>query len=93
MAHDYAGQKLWEAVHQLVGDGSIHARLEWAASYLVPLKPDEDLPEGQCKEFKDVMYKLTPLGNEGPIRKMSSEEAGKVAERILSIYAAIHGGI
>jgi hypothetical protein len=101
LTYHYSREKFWQAVHVLVGDGSIQERLAGAAMYLTRLHgPDEDLPEGQREEFRAVMNELTKekaIGDEGNIqattRKLSSEDGAKLAKRILNIYTELHGGI
>jgi hypothetical protein len=58
------------------------------------------LPETLQTEFADVLRDLTKEkahGDEGAIaattEKLSDEQAGKLAGRIVSIYAKIRGGI
>jgi hypothetical protein len=99
MAHDYAREKFWQAVHGLVGSGSIEERLASAAMILIRLdRPVEDLPESVREEFQAVLHELTKetaTGNEGNIaattRKLSSEDGSDLAHRIFSIYTKLHG--
>lgn len=99
--YDYAREKLWQAIHSLVGEGSIQERLAGAAMVLTRLhRPDEDLPEHLREDFKAVMHALTKepaVGNEGTItattRKLTAEEGRDLAGKILSIYINLRGGI
>jgi hypothetical protein len=99
--YDYAREKLWQAIHGLVSYGSIQERLSSAAMILTRLhRPDEDLPEELREDFKAVMHALTKeeaVGNEGTInattRKLTAEQGGELAEKILSIYINLRGGI
>lgn len=98
--YHYPREKFWQAVHVLAtSDRSIQERLAGAALYLIRLSP-EDMPEEQREEFKAVIQELTkeqPLGDEGSIEatahKMTTEQGRTIADRILSIYTTLHGGI
>jgi hypothetical protein len=61
---------------------------------------DEALSEEQHAKLHAIRQELTNVqasGSEGKIqattRTLSSEQAGKLAERILGLYTAIKGGI
>jgi ferric-dicitrate binding protein FerR (iron transport regulator) len=93
-------EKLWQAIDTLVGDGSIHQRLEYAAEYLIRLRPAE-IPARERDDFADVMKALAEHPAEIPgegqirasVRKLTGEEAGAIGRKILSIYISLHGGI
>ena len=72
------------------GDGSIQSRLAGAALYLIRLRP-EDLPEELRHEFESVSYerKRKTLGVEDNMRKLTSEEGTRLADRILSLYTKL----
>lgn len=99
--YDYAREKFWQAIHSLISYGSIQERLASAAMILTRLhRPDEDLPEHLRDEFKTLMHELTKepaVGDEGTInattRKLTAEQGGKLAEKILRIYTKLRGGI
>lgn len=100
MSIDYAKEKLWQAVHDLAtSDLSIQDRLASAAMYLIRLGPS-DFPERLREEFDAVWRDITrqePVADEGTIaattRRLTSEQGARIAERILHIYAELHGGI
>jgi len=95
-------KKLWEAVHVLVtSDRTIQERLAGAAISLIQLiGPDPTWSEAHGAELQALRQELTSVeasGSEGRIqattRTLSSEQASKLAERILGLYTAVKGGI
>jgi hypothetical protein len=92
----YLKQKLFQALHDLVGAGDIDKRLTHAGNYLVHL-PESDIPKEYRAEFaaiKEIMF-TTPLSNEqGYVpRQLSEEDAAKLARRILSLFTDVMGGL
>jgi hypothetical protein len=100
LVHRLRKEKFWQAVHSLAtGDDSIQQRLAAGALVLIRLEPG-DLPQKLRQEFDAVRHELTKENAEGDegtiaatIRKLTPEEASKIAERILHIYTELHGGI
>jgi hypothetical protein len=100
MPLDYPREQCWRAVHTLVtGNGRIQERLQSAALCIHALRP-RDFPESLCNEFEDLRRELTrekPIGDEGAlaatIRNLSDQHAANFAERILSLYTHLRGGI
>jgi hypothetical protein len=98
---DYAREKLWQAIHVLVtSESSLQERLASAAIYLIRLQAKDDFPEEYQAAFEFIVDSLThepAVGDEGKIqattRKMTDIEARQVAERILSLYTQLKGGI
>ena len=96
-------EKLWVAIQVLVtGGGRIQERLESAAIGLVGiyLPSESDLPKKYQEALKSIIQDLTKepaKGDEGSIKattcKMNDQEAKQVAERILSLYGRLEGGI
>ena len=98
----YAKQVSFEAVNSLAtGSGRIQKRLEYAGTYLTKLhRASEDLPAEHRDEFRDLFRELTSepaIADEGSIAattsKLTDEQCSKLAERILSIYTDIMGGL
>jgi hypothetical protein len=92
----YLKQKLFQALHDLVGSGDLNMRLTYAGTYLVPLQVD-DIPEeyrGEFAEIKAILF-ATPLSNkEGYVpRELSNEDGAELARRILSLFTAVMGGL
>jgi hypothetical protein len=94
--HDYAKEKLWQALDSLVGAGDIQLRLTYAAEYLMRLQP-RDLPSDKRAEFEELIatFTKTPLSDNAGVtaRLVSSEDGTKLARQILSLYIDIRGGI
>jgi hypothetical protein len=96
----YVRQRFWQALQSLVGSGSIQYRLEGAANALIYLRSDE-LPECVRSEFEAILHALTkyPAEREGEgsigasTRKLTPKNRAKIADRILSIYIDMYGGL
>jgi hypothetical protein len=97
----YAKQVFWEAVGTLIGPGDIQQRLANASGALggyglVKLSGSvhNDLPEEHQDEFSAIWQELHKDGTLAETtRKLSSEEASKLAKRIFDIYTDIMGGL
>ena len=93
----YAKQKLYEAVHALVGRDEIQRRLTFATVPMIHLQ-DRDIPETIKVEFEAVKRALlrTPLADpqRGYLpRQISDEEAELLAQRILGLLTEVMGGL
>ena len=95
--HGYSQEKPWEAVHSLVGDGSIGDRLGYARDTLLRLRPEQDFPDHLRGKFVALMadldkraasysYRTTRINTRPP-------NSGRMAETILSLYTQLRGGI
>ncbi|MGH9321461.1 MAG: hypothetical protein ACRD3V_16445, partial [Vicinamibacteria bacterium] len=92
----YAWQKTYEAIRMLVGEGSIKKRLEYAASGLLWVDP-EDLPnEESRRRFVGIKRSLTkdkPDPDEGSIHAtisgMSEQQAEELAQEILTLFMEV----
>jgi len=98
----YAKQAFFEAVSSLAtSPDRIQTRLAYAGLKLSKLyRPKEDLPPEHLEEFLALMQELTSqpaIGDGSPIQattsKLTDEQCKKLAERILSIYTDIMGGL
>lgn len=97
----YGREKFYQAIDALAASAApIQKRLVLAATFLIRLKPEEDLPETLHEEFHAVWHELTreqAVGNEGNLeattRKLTDEDASKLAERIFGMYVELRGGI
>jgi hypothetical protein len=92
----YLKQKLFQAMHDLVGAGDIDKRLTHAGNYLVHLQ-EADIPKEHRAEvaaIKEIMF-TTPLSSEhGCVpRQLSDEDGAKLARRILSLFTDVMGGL
>jgi hypothetical protein len=92
----YLKQKLFQALHELVGAGDINKRLTHAGNYLLHLR-EVDIPKEHRAEvaaIKEIMF-TTPLSSEqGHMqRQISDEDGAKLAQRILSVFTAVMGGL
>ena len=96
MSERHFKQKLYEAVHSLIGDGTLNMRLTYAAVYLVHLR-DEDVPERYKDEFGDTKGALTrqPLSTTSDYtpRELSDLEADRLSKSILSMFVSVSGGL
>jgi hypothetical protein len=90
----YAKQVLWEAVGALAASpASLEKRLESANACLSKLhRIDEDLPEEHREEFRAIMAELPSRGDAVP-RHLTDEKSRELANRIVSIYTDILGGL
>jgi hypothetical protein len=92
----YLKQKLFQALHDLVGAGDLDQRLTHAGNYLAHVQ-DHEIPEEHRKELgeiKAVMF-ATPLSSERGYnpRHISTEDGTKLAHRILELYTKVMGGL
>ena len=90
----YLKQKLFQALHDLVGDGDLDQRLTRAGNYLAHVQHHE-VPEEHRKELgeiKAIMF-ATPLSSENSPREISTEDGTKLAHRILELYTKVMGGL
>lgn len=94
MSISYGWEKLHKAILTLASSNSdIHERLIYAWDNLIPLVPDEDLPEEIQDEFISLKVEATATkadAGEGTliasVRAMSTTRAGEIAERLVSMY-------
>jgi hypothetical protein len=92
----YLKQKLFQALHDLVGAGDLDQRLTHAGNYLAHVQ-DHEIPEVHRKglgEIKAIMF-ATPLSSERgySARQISTEDGTKLAHRILELYTKVMGGL
>ena len=92
----YLKQKLFQALHDLVGAGDLDQRLTHAGNYLAHVQ-DHEVPEEHRKELgeiKAIMF-ATPLSSERGYspREISTEDGTKLAHRILELYTKVMGGL
>jgi hypothetical protein len=92
----YLKQKLFQALHDLVAAGDIDGRLTHASNYLVHFQ-EPDIPKeyrAEVAAIKKIMF-IMPLSSEqGDVpRQISDENGAKLAQRILSLFTAVMGGL
>jgi hypothetical protein len=92
----YLKQKLFQALHDLVGAGDLNQRLTHAGNYLAHVQ-DHEIPEEhreELGEIKAIMF-ATPLSSERGYspRQISTEDGTKLAHRILELYTKVMGGL
>jgi hypothetical protein len=92
----YFKQKLFQALHDLVGAGDLDQRLIHAGNYLAHVQ-DHEIPEEhreELREIKGIMF-ATPLSSERgySARQFSTEDGTKLAHRILELYTRVMGGL
>jgi hypothetical protein len=92
----YLKQKLFQALHDLVGAGALNQRLTHARNHSASAQ-DHEIPEEHRKELgeiKAVMF-ATPLSSERGYnpRHISTEDGTKLAHRILELYTKVMGGL
>jgi hypothetical protein len=92
----YLKQKLFQALHDLVGAGDLDQRLTHAGNYLAHVQ-DYEIPEEhreELGEIKAIMF-ATPLSSERSYspRQISMEDGTKLAHRILELYTKVMGGL
>jgi hypothetical protein len=96
-AHALARQKLHEAVNALVGDKGMQMRLTIAASHLLILRQQLDLPGELKGRFESIIRTLAeePLDTDQgyALRLISNEKSAEVAREILSLYAQVIVGL
>jgi hypothetical protein len=90
----YLKQKLFQALHDLVGAGDLDHRLTHAGNYLAHV---HEIPEEHRKELgeiKAIMF-ATPLSSERGYRPryISTEDGTKLAHRILELSTKVMGGL
>jgi hypothetical protein len=92
----YLKQKLFQAVHDLVGAGHIDKRLTHAGNYLVHLQ-EPDIPKeyrAEVAAIKEIMFATPPSSAQGYVpRQISDEDGAKLARRILSLFTDVMGGL
>jgi len=92
----YLKQKLFQALHDLVGAGDLDQRLIHAGNYLAHVQDHEILEEHreELREIKAVMF-ATPLSSERgyTTRQFSTEDGTQLAHRILELYTRVMGGL
>ena len=92
----YLKQKLFQALHDLVGAGDLDQRLTHAGNYLAHVQ-DHEIPEEhreELGEIKAIMFAM-PLSSERGYspRQISTEDDTKLAHRILELYTKVMGGL
>jgi hypothetical protein len=92
----YLKQKLFQALHDLVGAGDLDQRLTHAGNYLAHVQ-DHEIPEEhreELGEIKAIMF-ATPLSSERGYspRQISAEDGTKLAHRILDLYTKVMGSL
>jgi hypothetical protein len=91
----YPKQKLFEALHSLVGCGELDARLASAGNVLSVLKPG-DFPQEYQKAFSDIkgrLFQIPPSSEGGYARRpISEDDLSRLAEDILSLFTVLIGG-
>jgi hypothetical protein len=93
----YLKQKLFEALHDLVGAGDIDKRLANPRRHHLVHLQEPDIPKEHRAEvaaIKEIMF-TTPLSSEqGYVpRQISDEDGAKLARRILSLFTDVMGGL
>jgi hypothetical protein len=98
-ADDYAKQKLFEALHALVGAGPIQERLTFAAVALLQLRAPQPshIPPKIAGMFHAVVDDLTatPLSDSRGYtpRPLADDKAQEIARHILSMHVDLTGGL
>jgi hypothetical protein len=92
----YLQQKLFQALHDLVGAGDLDQRLIHAGNYLAHVE-NHEIPEEhreELGEIKAIMF-ATPLSSERGYspRQISTEDGTELAHRILELYTKVMGGL
>lgn len=103
--HEYTEEKLWQAVSALVGSEDMFSRIANAAMFLVRLDTDRDfvVVDEEDEDATDLRDRFTSIwerltavkaiGSEGHIaasvRAMSTEDADKVSDDIVSLLMAV----
>jgi hypothetical protein len=93
-------QRFAEAVHILIGDGSIKQRLASAYTLHLADLADAEFPAALRREFGELqaaLNRIAPVGNESRVRasvqKMSSDEAAGHAATIVKLYVELMAGV
>jgi hypothetical protein len=90
----YFRQKLWEALHELIGDGEINQRLTSGTANLVLLQ-EEQIPREYLQRFQALISKLrqeSSTDSDRP-REISINEAKALAGEILDLFTEEMGGL
>jgi hypothetical protein len=81
----------------LARDTLVAQELTYAADYLMRIMPEKHLPSEHRAEFEEIQKALTsiPLSTQTGYtpRPLTPEEGSRLAERILSLYIQLRGGI
>jgi hypothetical protein len=92
----YFRQKLWEALHELIGDGDLNQRLSSATAHLMLLQ-DEQVPRDYLQRFQATMSKLREIplssGERVSPRQLPIDEARALAGEILDLFTGEMGGL
>jgi hypothetical protein len=92
----YAKQKVYEAVHALVGDGNLDKRLTLAGDPIVRLRA-EDVPESlriELEAIKTQLYRSPLSSDRSYVASQISEEGGEIlSRRILTLFVKLSGGL
>ena len=92
----YLKQKLFQALHDLVGAGDLDERLTHVGNYLAHVQDHEIAEEHreELGEIKAIMF-ATPLSSERGYspRQISTEDSTKSAHQILDLYTKVMGGL
>ena len=92
MSMNYTQEKLWQAVHALIGAGTIQQRLNAAAQYLIRLRPDRSgapaFPAMPALESRlnEVLRRLTEHGIDATVNGLAEQDAAAIAEEVLSLF-------
>ncbi|MBB5315878.1 hypothetical protein HDF09_000528 [Edaphobacter lichenicola] len=94
-------EKLWLAIRALTtSGGTLQERLVSAATGLCSLPSNNELPKQYEEALSSIIRNLTKnhaVGNEGRIeattRKISDQDASRIANEILDLYTSLRGGI
>jgi len=91
-------QRFAAAVHILIGEGPVKARLSEAFGAYLADVAETELPASIRDDFRDLKANLSrvePVGSEGRVRasvqKMSPPEAGGYAATIVKLYVELLG--
>jgi hypothetical protein len=90
----YFRQKLWEALHELIGDGEINQRLTSGTAHLILLQ-EEQIPREYLQRFQALIGKLrqeSSTDSDRP-REISIDEAKALAGEILDLFTEEMGGL
>jgi hypothetical protein len=90
----YFRQKLWEALHDLIGDGEINQRLTSGTANLILLQ-EEQIPREYLQRFQALIGKLrqeSSTDSDRP-RELSTDEAKALAGEILDLFTEEMGGL
>ena len=92
----YLKQRLYEALHSLVGADDLDKRLTYAGTAILFLQ-DRDVPEQHRESFASIRGRLlrTPLSTERSYqpRQISEDDAKTLARDILGLFTDVMGGL